>query len=278
MSVELFEGLVSPEVAGVLSEAMRAMPDSAVSMAPSEPGSDVVNVAIGGGAYDLLLTIDGADCVSELKLVPVHGMGCAGNAVDVLRAGLGVLAAADRAEARDVWVLDEGCEALWDKSSGCLAIECEHTCGQPDPIRGIEAIKQGPGDDRWVVVVRTTGEPYWFRFDTRQRADGFAGWLGKQIEAWREAEAQIVWTIDDAGTTVRWDKEGSALVIQSDRTSHRIKPLRCDRELVYDGPIQWWRLTIETADSHHYYEFRSRHFATDFCRWVNDRIREGLEG
>lgn len=98
MSVELFDGLVSPEVAGVLSEAMRAMPDSAVSMAPSEPGSDVVNVAIGGGAYDLLLTIDGADCVSELKLVPVHGMGCAGNAVDVLRAGLGVLAAAEGIE------------------------------------------------------------------------------------------------------------------------------------------------------------------------------------
>ena len=98
MSVELFDGLVPPEVAGVLDEAMRAMPDSAVSMATSEPGSDVVNVAIGGGAYDLLLTIDGADCVSELKLVPVHGVGCAGNAVAVLRAGLAVLAAADGAK------------------------------------------------------------------------------------------------------------------------------------------------------------------------------------
>lgn len=93
--IELFDGLVSPEVANVLDEAMRAMPDSAVSMAPSEPGSDVVNVAIGGGAYDLLVAIDGADCVSELKLVPVHGMGCAGNAVDVLKAGLGVLSAAE---------------------------------------------------------------------------------------------------------------------------------------------------------------------------------------
>ena len=181
MSVELFDGLVSPEVAGVLSEAMRAMPDSAVSMAPSEPGSDVVNVAIGGGAYDLLLTIDGADCVSELKLVPVHGMGCAGNAVDVLRAGLGVLAAAEGTDTRDVWILDEGCEARWDKITGRLVIECEHTCGQPGSIRSIDAIKQNPGDDRWVVTVETTGEPYWFEFDKRPSAVNFAAWLGGRI-------------------------------------------------------------------------------------------------
>ena len=94
MSVELFNGLVSPEIAGVLDEAMRAMPDSAVHVTPGQPGYDRVNVAIGGEAYDLLLTIDGADCVSGLKLVPVHGVGCAGNAVAVLKAGLGVWFAA----------------------------------------------------------------------------------------------------------------------------------------------------------------------------------------
>ena len=190
MSVELFNGLVSAEIAGVLDEAMRVMPDCVVSMAPSEPGSDVVNVAIGGEAYDLLLTIDGAECVSELKLVPVHGVGCAGNAVAVLKAGLGVLAAADRADTRDVWILDEGCEARWYKSSGRLVIECEHTCSQPDPICGIEAIKEDPDytdAERWCVTVETTGEPYWFRFDKRPSAINFATWLGERIQEGRDA-------------------------------------------------------------------------------------------
>ena len=94
MSVELFNGLVSPEIAGVLDEAMRAMPDSAVHVTPGRYGSGRVHVSIGGGSYDLLLTIDGADCVSGLKLVPVHGVGCAGNAVGVLKAGLSMLTAA----------------------------------------------------------------------------------------------------------------------------------------------------------------------------------------
>ena len=190
MSVELFDGLVSPEVANVLDEAMRAMPDSAVHVTPGQADWGRVHVAIGGGAYDLLLTIDGADCVSELKLVPAHGMGCAGNAVDVLRAGLGVLAAADRADTRDVWILDEGCEARWYKSSGRLVIECEHTCSQPDPIRGIEAIKEDPVNtdaERWYVRVETTGEPYWFRFDKRPSAVNFAAWLGERIREGRDA-------------------------------------------------------------------------------------------
>ncbi len=190
MSVELFDGLVSPEIAGVLDEAMRAAPDCAVSVVPARPGSDVVNIWVGGGAYDLLLTVDGADCVSELKLVPVHGVGCAGNAVDVLRAGLGVLAAADRADTRDVWILDEGCEARWNKSSGRLVIECEHTCGQPDPIRDIDVIRQDSdldGDDRWYVRVETTGEPYWFRFDKRPSAVNFAAWLGERIREGQES-------------------------------------------------------------------------------------------
>ncbi len=186
MSVELFDGLVPPEVAGVLDEAMRAMPDSAVHVTPGQADWDRVHVSIGGGAYDLLVAIDGGDTVASFKLVPVGGVGSAGNAVDVLRAGLGVLAAADRADTRDVWILDEGCEARWYKSSGRLVIECEHTCGQPGPIRSIDAIKQNPGDDRWVVTVETTGEPYWFRFDARPSAVNFAAWLGERIREGRE--------------------------------------------------------------------------------------------
>lgn len=181
MSVELFNGLVSPEIAGVLDEAMRAMPDAVVHVTPGQADSGRVHVSIGGGAYDLLIAIDGADKVASLKLVSVGGVGRAGSAVDVLRAGLGVLSAADMDETRDVWILDEGCEARWYKSSGTLAIECEHTCGQPDPIRGIDVIKQNPGDDRCVVVVETTGEPYWFRFDKRPSAVNFAAWLGGRI-------------------------------------------------------------------------------------------------
>ena len=197
MSVELFDGLVSPEIAGVLDEAMRAAPDCAVSVVPARPGSDVVNIWVGGGAYDLLLTIDGADCVSGLKLVPVHGVGCAGNAVAVLKAGLSMLTAAEgieqteaEAETHGMWILDDGCEARWDKSSGRLVMECEHTCGQPDPIRGIESIRQDSdldGDDRWYVRVKTTGEPYWFRFDTRPSAVNFAAWLGERIREGQES-------------------------------------------------------------------------------------------
>jgi hypothetical protein len=190
MSVELFDGLVSPEVANVLDEAMRAMPDSAVHVTPGQADWDRVHVSIGGGAYDLLLTIDGGDKVSSFKLVPVGGVGCAGNAVDVLRAGLGVLTAADRADRRDVWILDEGCEARWYKSSGRLVIECEHTCSQPDPIRGIEAIKEDPDytdAERWCVTVETTGEPYWFRFDKRPSAVNFATWLDERIREGQDA-------------------------------------------------------------------------------------------
>ena len=179
MSVELFNGLVSPEIAGVLDEAMRAMPDSAVHVTPGRYGSGRVHVSIGGGSYDLSLTIDGGDRVASLELVPVGGR--TGNAVAVLRAGLGVLAAAEGTDTRDVWILDEGCEARWYKSSGRLVIECEHTCGQPGPIRSIDAIKQNPGDDRWVVTVETTGEPYWFEFDKRPSAVNFAAWLGGRI-------------------------------------------------------------------------------------------------
>jgi len=186
VSVELFNGLVSPEIAGVLDEAMRVMPDSAVHVTPGQPDSDRVHVSIGGGAYDLLVAIDGGDTVASLKLVPVSA-GRAGNAVDVLKAGLGVLAAADRADTRDVWILDEGCEARWDKITGRLVIECEHTCGQPGSIRSIDAIKQTPGDDRWVVTVETTGEPYWFRFDKRPSAINFATWLGERIQEGRDA-------------------------------------------------------------------------------------------
>ena len=98
MSVELFDGLVPPEVAGVLDEAMRAMPDSAVHVTPGQADWDRVHVSIGGGAYDLLVAIDGGDTVASFKLVPVGGVGSAGNAVDVLRAGLGVLAAAEGIE------------------------------------------------------------------------------------------------------------------------------------------------------------------------------------
>ncbi len=179
MSVELFNGLVSPEIAGVLDEAMRAMPDSAVHVTPGRYGSGRVHVSIGGGSYDLSLTIDGGDRVASLELVPVGGR--TGNAVAVLRAGLGVLAAAEGTDTRDVWILDEGCEARWDKITGRLVIECEHTCGQPGSIRSIDAIKQNPGDDRWVVTVETTGEPYWFEFDKRPSAVNFAAWLGGRI-------------------------------------------------------------------------------------------------
>ena len=70
MSVELFNGLVSPEIAGVLDEAMRAMPDSAVHVTPGRYGSGRVPVCVGR----------------------------AGNAVAVLKAGLGVLAVADGIE------------------------------------------------------------------------------------------------------------------------------------------------------------------------------------
>lgn len=101
MSVELFNGLVSPEIAGVLDEAMRAMPDSAVHVTPGRYGSGRVHVSIGGGSYDLSLTIDGGDRVASLELVPVGGR--TGNAVAVLRAGLGVLAAAEGTDTRDVW-------------------------------------------------------------------------------------------------------------------------------------------------------------------------------
>ena len=97
MSVELFDGLVPPEVAGVLDEAMRAMPDSAVHVTPGQADWDRVHVSIGGGAYDLLVAIDGGDTVASFKLVPVC-VGRAGNAVAVLKAGLGVLAAADGIE------------------------------------------------------------------------------------------------------------------------------------------------------------------------------------
>ena len=179
MSVELFNGLVSPEIAGVLDEAMRAMPDSAVHVTPGRYGSGRVHVSIGGGSYDLSLTIDGGDRVASLELVPVGGR--PGNDVAVLRAGLGVLAAAEGTDTRDVWILDEGCEARWDKITGRLVIECEHTCGQPGSIRSIDAIKQNPGDDRWVVTVETTGEPYWFEFDKRPSAVNFAAWLGGRI-------------------------------------------------------------------------------------------------
>ena len=179
MSVELFNGLVSPEIAGVLDEAMRAMPDSAVHVTPGRYGSGRVHVSIGGGSYDLSLTIDGGDRVASLELVPVGGR--TGNAVAVLRAGLGVLAAAEGTDTRDVWILDEGCEARWDKITGRLVIECEHTCGQPGSIRSIDAIKQNPGDDRWVMTVETTGEPYWFEFDKRPSAVNFAAWLGGRI-------------------------------------------------------------------------------------------------
>lgn len=96
MSVELFNGLVSPEIAGVLDEAMRAMPDSAVHVTPGRYGSGRVHVSIGGGSYDLSLTIDGGDRVASLELVPVGGR--TGNAVAVLKAGLGVLAVADGIE------------------------------------------------------------------------------------------------------------------------------------------------------------------------------------
>ena len=83
MSVELFNGLVSPEIAGVLDEAMREMPDSAVHVTPGRYGSGRVHVSIGGGSYDLSLTIDGGDRVASLELVPVGGR--TGNAVAVLR-------------------------------------------------------------------------------------------------------------------------------------------------------------------------------------------------
>jgi len=177
--IELFDGLVSPEIAGVLDEAMRSAPDSAVHVTPGRYGSGRVHVSIGGGSYDLSLTIDGGDRVASLELVPVGGR--TGNAVAVLRAGLGVLAAAEGTDTRDVWILDEGCEARWDKITGRLVIECEHTCGQPGSIRSIDAIKQNPGDDRWVVTVETTGEPYWFEFDKRPSAVNFAAWLGGRI-------------------------------------------------------------------------------------------------
>lgn len=179
----------------MLDEAMRAMPDSAVHVTPGQPGYDRVNVAIGGGAYDLLLTIDNGDAVASFKLVPVGGVGRCGNAVAVLKAGLSMLTAADgigqtEDEKRNVWILDEGCEARWDKSTGRLVIECEHTCPRPDPMRGIESIRQDSdldGDDRWYVRVKTTGEPYWFRFDTRPSAVNFAAWLGERIREGQES-------------------------------------------------------------------------------------------
>lgn len=188
MSVELFDGLVSREVAEVLDEAMRAIPDSAVHVTPGRYGSGRVHVSIGGGSYDLSVTIDGGDTVASLGLVHVSvDRPC--NAVDVLKAGLGALNAAEGIETRDVWILDEGCEARWDKSTGRLVIECEHTCGQPGPIRGIDVIRQDSdldGDDRWYVRVETTGEPYWFRFDKRPSAVNFAAWLGERIREGRE--------------------------------------------------------------------------------------------
>lgn len=93
MSVELFDGLVSPEIAGVLDEAMRAMPDAVAHVTPGQAGSDRVHVSIGGEMYDLMVTLDG-DTVASFKLVPVC-VGRAGNAVAVLKAGLGVLSAAE---------------------------------------------------------------------------------------------------------------------------------------------------------------------------------------
>jgi hypothetical protein len=118
VSVELFNGLVSPEVAGVLDEAMRAMPDSAVHVTPGQADWDRVHVSIGGARYDLLVAIDGGDKIASFKLVPVGGVGRCGNAVAVLKAGLSMLTAADgigqtEDEKRNVWILDEGCEARW---------------------------------------------------------------------------------------------------------------------------------------------------------------------
>ena len=94
--IELFDGLVSPEIAGVLDEAMRAMPDAVAHVTPGQAGSDRVHVSIGGEMYDLMVTLDG-DTVASFKLVPVC-VGRAGNAVAVLKAGLGVLAVADGIE------------------------------------------------------------------------------------------------------------------------------------------------------------------------------------
>jgi hypothetical protein len=195
VSVELFNGLVSPEIAGVLDEAMLAMPDSAVHVTPGQADWDRVHVSIGGARYDLLVAIDGGDKIASFKLVPVGGVGRCGNAVAVLKAGLSMLTAADgigqtEDEKRNVWILDEGCEARWYESTGRLVIECEHTCGQPGPIRGIDVIRQDSdldGDDRWYVRVETTGEPYWFRFDARPSAVNFAAWLGERIREGQES-------------------------------------------------------------------------------------------
>jgi hypothetical protein len=79
----------------VLDEAMRAMPDCAVHVTPGRHGSGRVHVSIGGDRYDLLIAIDGGDKIASFKLVPVGGLGRVGNALGVLKAGLGVLSAAD---------------------------------------------------------------------------------------------------------------------------------------------------------------------------------------
>ncbi len=57
MSIELFDGLVSTEVAELLDLVMVAMPDTAVNVSELAPGR--VEVSIGGETYDLVVTVEG---------------------------------------------------------------------------------------------------------------------------------------------------------------------------------------------------------------------------
>jgi len=184
----------------VLDEAMRAMPDCVVHVTPGRHGSGRVHVSIGGGAYDLLLTIDGADCVSELKLVPVHGVGCAGNALAVLKAGLSMLTAAEgteqtdtEAEQQDMWTLWNRQTVRWDNDTRQVVVSSDGGSVRSNPIEGnylAASIRkseiQGMGLGWHSVIVVATGGNFYLDFETGKEAEAFTEWLDERIREERE--------------------------------------------------------------------------------------------
>jgi hypothetical protein len=285
MSIELFDGLVSPEIAGVLDEAMRAMPDSAVSVAPGRHGSGRVHVSIGGGSYDLSVTIDGGDTVASLELVHVS-VGRAGNAAGVLKAGLGVLAAADWVEQRTLHEWAVGDETwTYDQETRVLAcLPCAFS-EVVDPNQRVSIARVSGYSPHPFVVCRVVGGLSEFAL-TEGHAKQMAEGLRKAFGQTGELNAWNVWS--SSWGSVRWDSETRHVVVDADMAPSVTRSGLIDGELKYSiklagpgdsGGVRQYpcALTIHASGCAYQIDFETREEAKAFARWLDERIREGRE-